>query len=168
MISFRNDLFDLLQSKGLPRVFSSTTIRKHQFFAFFMVQLSHPYMTAGKTIALTLSTKGPENKVLMMSNLHCSLLKRSWKSKLMGPTKTIELSQSRSFRRHHSKCINPRCFQRTTRILVPMKPLLSRSLWYYLTFISPVRSGIEAFLHFPILTSAMTPAWLYWTWQILF
>ena len=45
-----------LLSKGLSRVFSSTTIWKHQFFqcsAFFMVQLSHLYMTTGKTIALT-------------------------------------------------------------------------------------------------------------------
>ena len=41
-----------LQSKGgLSRVFSSTAVWKHQFLqrsAFFMVQLSHPYMTAGK------------------------------------------------------------------------------------------------------------------------
>ena len=44
-----------LQSKGLSSVFSSTTVQKHQFFnvVFFMVQHSHPYMTAGKTIALT-------------------------------------------------------------------------------------------------------------------
>ena len=40
-----------LQSKGLSRVFSNTTVQKHQFFsAFFIVQLSHPYMTTGKTI----------------------------------------------------------------------------------------------------------------------
>ena len=48
-----------LQSKGLTRVFSSTTVRKHQFFggsAFFMVQLSHLFMTTGKTIALTIQT----------------------------------------------------------------------------------------------------------------
>ena len=46
-----------LQSKGLSRVFSSTTVQKHQFFtAFFTVQLSHPYMTTGKTIALTRQT----------------------------------------------------------------------------------------------------------------
>ena len=41
--------------KGLSRVFSNTTVQKHQFFrcsAFFTVQLSHPYMTTGKTIAL--------------------------------------------------------------------------------------------------------------------
>ena len=45
-----------LQSKGLSRVFSNTTVQKHQFLwcsAFFMVQLSHPYMIRGKTIALT-------------------------------------------------------------------------------------------------------------------
>ena len=44
-----------LQPKGLSRVFN-TTVQKHQFFrlsAFFTVQLSHPYMTTGKTIALT-------------------------------------------------------------------------------------------------------------------
>ena len=45
-----------LQSKGLARVFSSITVQKHQFqrSAFFIVQLSHPYMTTGKTTALTI------------------------------------------------------------------------------------------------------------------
>ena len=45
-----------LQSKGLSGVFSNTTVQKHQLFwcsAFLIVQLSHPYMTTGKTIALT-------------------------------------------------------------------------------------------------------------------
>ena len=43
-----------LQSKGLSRVFSNITVQKHQFFGtFFTVQLSHPYMTTGKTTALT-------------------------------------------------------------------------------------------------------------------
>ena len=32
LLSFRIDCFDLLQSKELSRVFSSTTVRKHQFF----------------------------------------------------------------------------------------------------------------------------------------
>ena len=48
-----------LLSKGLSRVFSSSTVWKHQFFsspAFIMVQLSHLYMTIGKTIALTIWT----------------------------------------------------------------------------------------------------------------
>ena len=41
-----------LQSNGLPRVF---TVQKHQFFCaqLSLVQLSHPYMTTGETIALT-------------------------------------------------------------------------------------------------------------------
>ena len=48
-----------LQSKGLSRVFSNTTVQKHQFFGAqlsYIVQLSHPYMTTGKTIALTRRT----------------------------------------------------------------------------------------------------------------
>ena len=42
------------QSKGLSGVFSNTTVQKHQFFSShssLSVQLSHPYMTTGKTIA---------------------------------------------------------------------------------------------------------------------
>ena len=45
-----------LQSKGLSRVFFTTTVQKHQFFgtqSSVMVQLSHPYMTTGKTTTLT-------------------------------------------------------------------------------------------------------------------
>ena len=42
-----------LQSKGLSRVFSNATVQKHQHSAFFIIQLSHPYMTTGKTITLT-------------------------------------------------------------------------------------------------------------------
>ena len=45
-----------LQSKGLSRVFCNTTVAEVSILrcsAFFMVQLSHPYMTTGKTIALT-------------------------------------------------------------------------------------------------------------------
>ena len=52
------DLISLL-SKGISRVFFNTTVQKHQFFGaqpFFMVQLSHLYMTTGKNIALTRQT----------------------------------------------------------------------------------------------------------------
>ena len=43
-----------LQSKGLSRVFSNTTVQKHQFFS---AQLYSPtLMTTGKTIALTILT----------------------------------------------------------------------------------------------------------------
>ena len=48
-----------MQSKGLLTVSSNTTVQKHQFFGaqlFFIVQLSHPHITTGKTIALTIGT----------------------------------------------------------------------------------------------------------------
>ena len=47
-----------LQSKGLARVFSSTKVQKHQFFSAQLSSQSnsHPYMTTGKTIALTRQT----------------------------------------------------------------------------------------------------------------
>ena len=53
-----------LQSKGLSRVFSNTAEYSQEYSptsslqcsAFFIVQLSHPYMTTAKTIALTRRT----------------------------------------------------------------------------------------------------------------
>ena len=55
LISFRIDWFVSLQSKRLLRVFSNTTVQKHWFFGtqLSLVHLSHPYMTIGKTAALT-------------------------------------------------------------------------------------------------------------------
>ena len=51
------DLISLL-SKGLSRVFSKTTIQKHQFFSTqpSLWSNSHPYMTTGQIIALTIQT----------------------------------------------------------------------------------------------------------------
>ena len=51
LISFRIDWFNLL---AVQHHSSKASILWHS--AFFMVQLSHPYMTTGKTIALTLWT----------------------------------------------------------------------------------------------------------------
>ena len=50
--------FISLQPKGLSRVFSNTTVQKHQLFDAHLsiVQLLHPYMTTGKSIALTRQT----------------------------------------------------------------------------------------------------------------
>ena len=53
------DWLDLFAVEGLSRVFFNTTIQKQQFFGAqtcFIVQLSHPYMTTGKTIAFTRQT----------------------------------------------------------------------------------------------------------------
>ena len=54
LISFRIDWFDLLAVQGIFKSFlhhhnSKASILQHS--AFFMVQLLHPYMTIGKTIA---------------------------------------------------------------------------------------------------------------------
>ena len=56
LISFRMDWLDLLVVQGtlkslLQHHSSKASILRHS--AFFTVQLSHPYMTTGKTIALT-------------------------------------------------------------------------------------------------------------------
>ena len=59
LISFRIDWFDLLVVQGILK-----SVLQHQnskasilwCSAFFMVQLSHPYMITGKTIALTIQT----------------------------------------------------------------------------------------------------------------
>ena len=55
LVSFRMDWLDLLAVQGLSRVFSNKSINSKASIlwhsAFFMVQLSHPYMTVGKTIA---------------------------------------------------------------------------------------------------------------------
>ena len=59
LISFRIDWFDLLAVQGtlkslLQHHSSKASILWHS--AFVMVQLSHPYMTTGKTIAMAINT----------------------------------------------------------------------------------------------------------------
>ena len=56
LISFRIDWFDLLAVQGTLKSLLQHRVSKAsilQCSAFFMVQLSHSYMTTGKTIALT-------------------------------------------------------------------------------------------------------------------
>ena len=57
LISFRTDWFDLLAVQGTLKSLLQHHNSKASIFrcsAFFMVQLSHPYTTTGKTIALTI------------------------------------------------------------------------------------------------------------------
>ena len=59
MIFFRIDWFDLLAGEGTLRSLLQHYHLKAsvlQFSAFLMVQLSHPYVTTGKTIALGIWT----------------------------------------------------------------------------------------------------------------
>ena len=59
LISFRVDLFDLLSVHRIPKSLLQHHSSKASILlcsACFMVLLSHPYMTTGKTIALTRQT----------------------------------------------------------------------------------------------------------------
>ena len=83
LISFRIDWLDLLAVQGtlkslLQHHSSKALVLRHS--AFFIVQLSHPYMTTGKTIALTRRTF--VHKVMsllfnMLSRLVITFLPRS-------------------------------------------------------------------------------------------
>ena len=83
LVSFRMDWLDLLAVQGTCKSFlqhhsSKASILQHS--AFFTVQLSHPYMTTGKTIALTRWTfLGKVMSLLlnMLSRLVISFLPRS-------------------------------------------------------------------------------------------
>ena len=72
LISFKIDKFDLLAVQGtlkslLQHHNSKTSIL--QCSVFFMVQFSHPYMTAGKIIALTIWTFVGKVMFLLFSRL---------------------------------------------------------------------------------------------------
>ena len=59
LISFRIDWFDLLAVQGTLKRLLQHRILKASIFrhsVFVMVQLSHPHMTTGKTITLTIQT----------------------------------------------------------------------------------------------------------------
>ena len=59
LISFRMDWMDLLALQGtLKSLLQHHSLKASVLWdsAFFMVQLSHPYMTTEKTIALTIQT----------------------------------------------------------------------------------------------------------------
>uniref|UniRef100_A0AC11EBA8 Uncharacterized protein n=1 Tax=Ovis aries TaxID=9940 RepID=A0AC11EBA8_SHEEP len=83
LISFRMDWLDLLAVQGtlkslLQHHSSKASILRHS--AFFPVQLSHPYMTTGKTIALTrltLVSKVMSLLLNMLSRLVITFLPRS-------------------------------------------------------------------------------------------
>ena len=82
-ISFRMDWLDLLAVQGTLKSLLQHHSSKSSIFwcsAFFIVQLSHPYMTTGKTIALTRQTfVGKVMSLLfnMLSRLVITFLPRS-------------------------------------------------------------------------------------------
>ena len=78
LISFRMDWLDLLAVQGTLKSLLQHHSSKASFLlhsALFIVQLSHPYMTTGKTIAWTIwckskKQKSPGNKLLHSSFVH--------------------------------------------------------------------------------------------------
>ena len=72
LISFRIDWFDLFAVQGtLKSLLQHHSLKASVLWhsAFFMVQLSHLYMTTGKTIALTIQTFIREVMSLILNNL---------------------------------------------------------------------------------------------------
>ena len=82
LISFRMDCLDFLAVQGTPKSLQHHSSKASilQCSAFFIVQLSHPYMTTGKTIALirwTFVGKVMSPLFNMLSRLVITLLPRS-------------------------------------------------------------------------------------------
>ena len=72
LISFRMDWLDLLAVQGTLKSFLQHHSSKASILrcsAFFIVQLSHPYMTTGKTIALTRRTLVGKGMSLLLNIL---------------------------------------------------------------------------------------------------
>ena len=98
LISFKIDWLDLLALQGplkslLQHRSSKASVLRH--LAFFIVQLSNPYMTTGKTIALTRQTFGGKVMSLLFNMLsrwvitflpRCKCLLISW---LQSPSAVI-------------------------------------------------------------------------------
>ena len=82
LISFRVDWFDLLEVQGTLKTLLQHNLKASVLWcsAFFMVRLSHPYMTTGKTIALSIWTFVGKMMSLffnMLSRLVATFLSRS-------------------------------------------------------------------------------------------
>ena len=76
LISFMIDWFDLLAVQRILKSllqYHSSKASVLRCSAFFIVQLSHPYLTTGKTIALTMWTFVGKEISLLFNMLHCSL-----------------------------------------------------------------------------------------------
>ena len=107
LISFRVDWFSLLAVQGNAQKFSSTPQFKASILqpsAFFMVQLSHPYLTTEKTIALNIWTffsKAMSLLFNMLSRLVIAFLPKSKRlsiSWLQSPSAlTLEPKKIKSF-----------------------------------------------------------------------
>ena len=76
LISFRMDWLDLLQSKGLSRVFSNTTVQKHQFFGSQITadgDCSHEikrHLLLGRKVITNLDSILKSRDITLPTNVH--------------------------------------------------------------------------------------------------
>ena len=88
MVSFRIDWLDLLAVQGTLKSLlhhHSSTASILWRSVFFMVQLSHPYMTTGKTIALTRLCQQSDLEPYISPKIHLPRPIQSLQSQLKGP-----------------------------------------------------------------------------------
>ena len=177
LISLRMDWLDLLVVQGTPKSLlqhHSSKASVLQGSAFFIVQLSHPYMTTGKTIALTRwNFMGKVTSLLfnMLSRLAIAFLPRnkclliSW---LQSPSAVIlELKKIKSLTVSPSICHE--VMEPDAMILVfcmlSFKPTFSLSSFTFIkrffssSLLSAVRVMLSAYLRLLIfLPSILIPA----------
>ena len=138
LISLRIDWLDLLVVQGTPKSLlqyqsSKASILQHS--AFFIVQFSHPYMTTGKTIALTRWTFVGKVMFLlfnMLSMLVIAFLPRSKRlliSCMQSPSavifSSVQFSRSvvsDSLRPHESQHARPPCPSPIPRVHSDSRP----------------------------------------------
>ena len=93
LISFRMDWLDLLAVQGTLKSllqYHSSNASILQCSAFFRVQLSHPYMTTGKTIALTRQTFVGKVMPLLFNMLSVLVIAFLPRSKNLGYSNNLQ------------------------------------------------------------------------------
>ena len=73
LISFRMDWLDLLQSKGLSRVFSNTTVQKHQFIGAQLSSQSNSHIHTWPPLIMMLGIHFGGNKIMLQEDLTAAL-----------------------------------------------------------------------------------------------
>ena len=187
LISFRTDWLDLLAVQGTLKSLlqhNSPETSILLFSAFFTVQLSHPYLTTGKTIALTRWTfVGKVMSLLfnMLSRLVITFLPRSKHlliSWLQSPSGVI-LEPPKIKSDTVSPSISHEVMGPDAMILVfwmlSFNPTFSLSVFTFIkrlfssSSLSAIRVVLSAYLRLLIfLLAILIPAWMWWnsSWAI--
>ena len=113
LIFFRIDWFDIFAAQGTLKSLPQHHISKASIFqcsAFFIVWLSHPYMTTRKTIALTRWTvvsKGMSLLFNMLSRLTRAFLQRSKSLNFMVESPSAVILESKKIKSFTVSTISP-------------------------------------------------------------